>query len=47
MTTLVLLHIWIGGVESKGKRVWLLALVGRNAELAGGLSSDPILSDLR
>ncbi len=27
--------------------VWLLALDGRNADLAGGLSSNPILSGLR
>jgi hypothetical protein len=30
-----------------GKWVRLLALDGRNAELAGGLSSNPILSGLR
>jgi hypothetical protein len=36
---------WRWGARSVGKRVWLLALDGRNAELAGGLSSNPILSD--
>ncbi len=35
------------GVRSVGKRVWLQALDGRNAELARGLSSNPILSGLR
>ena len=30
-----------------GRQVRLLALDGRNAELAGGLSSNPILSGLR
>jgi hypothetical protein len=34
-------------VGSVGKRVRLLALDGRNAELAGGLSSNPILSGPR
>jgi hypothetical protein len=34
------------GVRSVGKRNRLLALDGRNAELAGGLSSNPILSGL-
>ncbi len=32
------------GARSVGRRVRLLALYGRNAELAGGLSSNPILS---
>jgi hypothetical protein len=32
---------WV--VRSVWKRVWLLALDGSNAELAGGLSSNPIL----
>ncbi len=32
------------GARSVGKRVRLLALGGSNAELAGGLSSNPILS---
>ncbi len=36
------------GARSAGPlRVRLLALDGRNAELAGGLSSNPILSGLR
>ena len=35
------------GARSVGKQFWLLALDGRDAELAGGLSSDPILSGLR
>jgi hypothetical protein len=47
MTTLVLLHSCVGGTGSVGKRVRLLALNSRNAELAGGLSSNPILSGLR
>jgi hypothetical protein len=47
MTTLVLLHSCVGGLGSIGKRVRLLALNSRNAELAGGLSSNPILSGLR
>jgi len=47
MTTLVLLHTGVGGVRSVGKQVRLLALDNRNAELAGGLSSNPILSGLR
>ena len=34
-------------MRSVGKQVQLLALDGRNAELAGGLSSNPILSGLR
>ncbi len=34
--TLVLLHTPVGGVGSVGKQVRLLALDGRNAELAGG-----------
>jgi hypothetical protein len=37
-------HWWVGNV---GRRVWLLALDGRNAELAGGFPSDPILSGPR
>jgi hypothetical protein len=47
MTTLVLLHTGVVGVRRVGKQVRLLALDGRNAELAGGLSSNPILSGLR
>ncbi len=43
MTTLVLIHTHIGGTGNVGKRVRILALDGRNAELAGGLSSNPIL----
>jgi hypothetical protein len=35
------------GARSVVKRVRLMALDGRNAELAGGLSSNPILSGLR
>jgi hypothetical protein len=35
------------GVMSIGKRVGLLDHDGRDADLAGGLSSDPILSSLR
>jgi hypothetical protein len=35
------------GARNVGKGVRLLALDGRNAELAGGLSSNPILSSLR
>jgi hypothetical protein len=35
------------GARSVGKQVRLLALYGRDAELAGGLSSNPILSGLR
>jgi hypothetical protein len=34
------------GARSVGKGVRLLALDGSNAELAGGLSSNPILSSL-
>ncbi len=41
-----MLHTDVGGVTSVGKRVRLMALDGRNAELAGGLSSNPILSGL-
>jgi hypothetical protein len=37
-------HWCVGNV---GRRVWLLALDGRNAELAGGFPSDPILSGPR
>jgi hypothetical protein len=35
---------WHWGARSVGKRVRLLALDSRNAELAGGLSSNPFLS---
>jgi hypothetical protein len=35
------------GARSVGKQVRLLALDSRNAELAGGLSSNPILSGPR
>jgi hypothetical protein len=35
------------GARSVGKRVHLLARDGRDAELSGGLSSDPMLSSLR
>jgi hypothetical protein len=35
------------GAWSVGKRVQILALDGKNAELAGGLSSNTILSGLR
>ena len=34
------------GARSVGKRVHLLARDGRDAELSGGLSSDPIISSL-
>jgi hypothetical protein len=35
------------GVGNVGKQVWLLALDVRNAELAGGFPSNPILSGPR
>ncbi len=35
------------GARSVGKQVQLLALDSRNVELAGGLSSNPILSGLQ